>query len=135
MTDNFDLTKLKLEEVFDKYKCANSSKQIVYYFELLCKLLNIDLKKLDATNWLGDIKKTPIFFIHSKPDLMISWESFKTIFQNCASPLKAAWITPHGHVINHLKSKELYAHITRDIIENKPFNQILDEISYPRSEF
>jgi hypothetical protein len=54
MTDNFDLTKLKLEEVFDKYKCANSSKQIVYYFELLCKLLNIDLKRYYAE------KTTPI---------------------------------------------------------------------------
>lgn len=47
MTD-YDLTKLKLEEIFDKYKCANSSKQIVLYFELICKLLNIDLKKYYA---------------------------------------------------------------------------------------
>jgi hypothetical protein len=98
-------------------------------------LLDIDLKKLEATNWLSELKNTPIFFIHSKPDLVISWESFKTIFKNCASPYKAAWITPHGHVINHLKSKELYAHITRNIIENKPFSQILKEISYPRNEF
>ena len=45
MVDNYDLIRSKVEEVFDKYKCANSSKQILHYFELLCKLLNIDLKR------------------------------------------------------------------------------------------
>ena len=45
MTDNYDLIKSKVEEVFDRFKCANSSKQILHYFELLCKLLTIDLKR------------------------------------------------------------------------------------------
>jgi esterase/lipase len=102
--------------------------------KLIEYLLVVDLKKLDATNWLGDLKKTPIFFIHSKPDLVISWDSFKTIYQQCQSSDKAAWITPHAHVINHLKSKELYAHITRNIIENTPFNKIIDELSCPENE-
>ena len=75
MTDNYDLTKYKFEDIFDKYKCANSSKQIVFYFELLCKLLNIDLKKYYAE------KNTPIVTSTTTSYSSISNNSTRILYQ------------------------------------------------------
>lgn len=44
-TTHDELAKLTFEEIFERYKNANSSRSIIYFFEIICKKLNIDLKK------------------------------------------------------------------------------------------
>lgn len=97
-------------------------------------LLGIEPTTLRATDWLQDLKHTPILFIHSRPDLVVSWEDFLTIFESCGSINKAAWVTDHAHVINHLKSKELYAHLVTDLVENNDIRKTIQDISNLENE-
>ena len=96
-------------------------------------LLGIDIKSLDSAQWFSCIKETPVLFIHSRPDLVISWDSFISIYNSCNSKNKAAWITPNAHVINHLKSKEIYAYLVEQIINNRFLIDIIQEITHPEN--
>jgi hypothetical protein len=45
VTNKNDLSKLDVQQLFEKLKISNSSRHIVQYFYAICNLLNIDLKK------------------------------------------------------------------------------------------
>lgn len=60
------------------------------------------------TDYLGDIKQTPVLFFYGKDDLMVYRDEFEDIWNAFKAPCKVAAITNNPHVINHLKQKELY---------------------------
>lgn len=96
--------------------------------KLIEYLTNIESKDLKATNWIKYLHKTPILFIQAQNDLVVSWQDFITIYNSCPAEDKIAWITPHAHVINHLKSKETYKYLVEKLLKHETTKKISKKI-------
>jgi pimeloyl-ACP methyl ester carboxylesterase len=60
----------------------------------------------------------PVMFVHGHQDVMVSDKEFEKLWSTATSCEKVAFLTNNRHLINHLKDKELYHHITTCFIED-----------------
>lgn len=76
----------------------------------------INLKKISLVDCIKNIRKCPILFIQGKEDAFLHRKEFQEVWDASIAP-KLAILTPFGHSVNHLKSKELYKFIGELFIE------------------
>jgi hypothetical protein len=69
------------------------------------RLLSSALSNVESFSSL----QIPVMIWQGTADKLVSQEDFELLFNRLASPHKCAIITPHRHLLNYLKEKELYA--------------------------
>jgi pimeloyl-ACP methyl ester carboxylesterase len=88
----------------------------------------LDQEKIsyDFTPYLRQLK-IPIFMIHSANDRVVPNEEFELFWNFLGSEKKVAMLTMGGHISNHLKHKEVYAH-TVEAFFDRPSDEFLTSV-------
>lgn len=98
-------------------------------FGCIKKGTGVAIEQVDLTDLLQHIT-IPTLMFYGKDDLTISRAEFEKVFNLLGAHEKAAIVTSNPHVLNHIKSKELYALACQLFIE-QPFDAFIDMLTNP----